>query len=254
MPGAIAARTSGLSGRASESGRLKSFSTSFAGRVLKIHLIGICGTGMGSLAGLLAAAGHEVRGSDENVYPPVSTMLERQGIRLLSGYLPSNLDWGPDLVVIGNIVTRANQEAEEVLRRELQYWSFPQAVDEFFLKNRHPVVVAGTHGKTTTSALMAWVSREEGRDPSWLVGGVLRGQERSFQLGSGEQFIIEGDEYESAYFDKGSKFLHYRPRTAILTSVEFDHAEIFKDLDAVKRVFAAFLALVPEDVVLGVCA
>ena len=223
-------------------------------QLLKIHLIGICGTGMGSLAGLLAAAGHEVRGSDENVYPPVSTMLERQGIRLMSGYLPSNLDWGPDLVVIGNIVTRANQEAEEVLRRELQYWSFPQAVDEFFLKNRHPVVVAGTHGKTTTSALMAWVMKEAGRDPSWLVGGVLRGQERSFQLGNGEQFIIEGDEYESAYFDKGSKFLHYRPRTAILTSVEFDHAEMFKDLDAVKRVFAAFLALVPEDGVLVVCA
>ncbi|HEV8375095.1 MAG TPA: UDP-N-acetylmuramate:L-alanyl-gamma-D-glutamyl-meso-diaminopimelate ligase [Candidatus Polarisedimenticolia bacterium] len=220
----------------------------------KIHLIGICGTGMGSLAGLFAAAGHEVRGSDENVYPPMSTMLEKQGIRLMPGYSPSNLDWHPDLVVIGNIVTRTNPEGEEVLRRGLPYRSFPQAVGEFFLEGRHPVVVAGTHGKTTTTALMGWVLMEAGRDPSWLVGGVLCGQERSFRLGKGSHFVIEGDEYESAYFDKGSKFLHYRPRTALLTSVEFDHAEMFQDLDSVKRAFAAFLALVPEDGALVVCA
>ena len=220
----------------------------------KVHLIGICGTGMGSLAGLLVEAGHEVRGSDENVYPPISTMLERQGIRLMSGFRPSNLDWGPDLVVIGNIVTRTNSEGEEVLRRGLQFRSFPQAVEEFFLRECHPVVVAGTHGKTTTSALMSWVLKEAGRDPSWLVGGVLRGQEVSFHLGKGEHFVIEGDEYESAYFDKGSKFLHYRPRTALLTSVEFDHAEMFKDLEAVKRAFAAFLALIPEDGTLVYCA
>ena len=220
----------------------------------KIHLIGICGTGMGSLAGLLAEAGHEVRGSDENVYPPISTMLERQGIRLMSGYRTANLDWGPDLVVVGNIATRTNPEAEEAVRRALPYRSFPQAVEEFFLRDRHPVVIAGTHGKTTTSALMAWVLREAGREPSWLVGGVLRGQDLSFHLGKGEHFVIEGDEYESAYFDKGSKFLHYRPRTAVLTSVEFDHAEMFKDLEAVKSAFAAFLALVPEDGTLIYCA
>jgi len=209
---------------------------------------------MGSLAGLFAAAGHEVRGSDENVYPPMSTMLERQGIRLMPGYQPSNLDWGPDLVVIGNVVSRSNSEAEEVLRRGLAYRSFPQAVGEFFLEGRHSIVIAGTHGKTTTSALMGWVLMEAGRDPSWLVGGVLCGQERSFRLGKGPHFVIEGDEYESAYFDKGSKFLHYRPRTAVLTSVEFDHAEMFKDLSAVKRAFSAFLALIPEDGALIVCA
>jgi UDP-N-acetylmuramate: L-alanyl-gamma-D-glutamyl-meso-diaminopimelate ligase len=220
----------------------------------KIHLTGICGTGMGSLAGLLAEAGHEVRGSDENVYPPISTMLERQGIQILSGYRPSNLEWGPELVVIGNIVTRNNPEGEEVLRRGLEYRSFPQAVDEFFLRDRHPVVIAGTHGKTTTSALLAWVLEEAGRGPSWLVGGVLRGQERSFHLGRGEHFVIEGDEYESSYFDKGSKFLHYRPRTAVLTSVEFDHAEMFKDLDAVKRAFVDFLAIIPEEGTLVFCA
>jgi len=221
---------------------------------MRVHLIGICGTGMGSLAGLLVEAGHEVRGSDENVYPPISTMLKNQGIRVMSGYRASNLDWGPELVVIGNIVTRTNPEGEEVLRRQLAYRSFPQAVDEFFLRQRHPVVVAGTHGKTTTSALMSWVLKEADRDPSWLVGGVLLGQERSFHLGGGEHFVIEGDEYESAYFDKGSKFLHYRPRTALLTSVEFDHAEMFKDLEAVKKAFAAFLALVPEDGTLVYCA
>jgi UDP-N-acetylmuramate: L-alanyl-gamma-D-glutamyl-meso-diaminopimelate ligase len=220
----------------------------------KIHLIGICGTGMGSLAGLLVEAGHEVRGSDENVYPPISTMLERQGIRLMSGYRAANLDWGPELVVVGNIATRTNPEAEEAVRRSLPYLSFPQAVEEFFLRDRHSVVIAGTHGKTTTSAIMAWVLREAGRDPSWLVGGVLRGQELSFHLGKGEHFVIEGDEYESAYFDKGSKFLHYRPRTALLTSVEFDHAEMFKDLEAVKQAFAAFLALLPEDGTLIYCA
>src|SRR5881628_1153658 len=134
----------------------------------KIHLIGICGTGMGSLAGLLSAAGHEVRGSDENVYPPISTMLREQGIEVAPDYRPSNLDWSPDLVVVGNVVSRGNPEGEEVLRRGLAYRSFPQAVEELFLADRHPVVVAGTHGKTTTSALMAWVLRKADRDPSWL--------------------------------------------------------------------------------------
>ena len=220
----------------------------------KIHLIGICGTGMGSLAGLLAEAGHRVRGSDENVYPPISTMLARQGIEVMSGYGPSNLDWGPDLVVIGNVISKANPEGEEVLRRGLAYRSFPQAVEEIFLRERHPVVIVGTHGKTTSSALMAWVLREAGRDPSWLVGGVLKGEDLSYHLGKGPHFVIEGDEYETAFFDKGSKFLHYRPRTAILTSVEFDHAEMFRDLEAVRAAFTAFLSLIPRDGSLVYCA
>jgi len=181
-------------------------------------------------------------------------MLREQGIEVLAGYRPSNLGWGPDLVVVGNVVTRENPEAEEVLRRGLAYRSFPQAVEELFLVDRHPVVVAGTHGKTTTSALMAWVLQEAGRDPSWLVGGVLRGENRSFYLGKGSLFVIEGDEYESAFFDRGPKFLHYRPRTGILTSVEFDHAEMFENLEAVKRAFASFLALIPEEGSLVYCA
>ncbi len=220
----------------------------------KIHLVGICGTGMGSLAGLLAEAGYEVRGSDENVYPPMSTMLEQLGITLMSGYRAGNLDWGPDLVVIGNIATASNPEAQAAVAGKLAWRSFPQAVEELFLRSSHPVVIAGTHGKTTTSALMAWVLKEAGRDPSWLVGGVLKGEDRSFHLGRGSTFVIEGDEYESAYFDKGSKFLHYRPRTAILTSVEFDHAEMFVDLEAVKKTFAAFIALIPADGALVCCA
>jgi UDP-N-acetylmuramate: L-alanyl-gamma-D-glutamyl-meso-diaminopimelate ligase len=220
----------------------------------KIHLVGICGTGMGSLAGLLREAGHEVRGSDEHVYPPISTMLADQGIQVLSGYRPSHLDWSPDLVIIGNIATRDNPEAEEVRRRGLPFRSFPQAVAELFLADRHPIVVTGTHGKTTTSALMAWVLQEADRDPSWLVGGVLRGGNRSFRLGAGPHFVIEGDEYESAFFDKGSKFLHYRPQTAVLTSVEFDHAEMFRDLEAVKAAFRAFLALIPPEGDLIYCA
>ncbi len=220
----------------------------------KIHLVGICGTGMGSLAGLLAEAGYEVRGSDENVYPPMSTMLEQLGITLMSGYRAGNLDWGPDLVVIGNIATASNPEAQAAVAGKLAWRSFPQAVEELFLRSSHPVVIAGTHGKTTTSALMAWVLKEAGRDPSWLVGGVLKGEDRSFHLGRGSTFVIEGDEYESAYFDKGSKFLHYRPRTAILTSVEFDHAEMFADLQAVKKTFAAFIALIPADGALVCCA
>jgi UDP-N-acetylmuramate: L-alanyl-gamma-D-glutamyl-meso-diaminopimelate ligase len=221
---------------------------------IKIHLIGICGTGMGSLAGLLREAGHTVRGSDENVYPPISTMLARMEIPVMTGYSAANLDWGPDRVVVGNIVSRTNPEAEEVLRRGLPFWSLPQAVEELFLQERHPVVIAGTHGKTTTSALMGWVLREAGRDPSWLVGGVLKGDDRSYGLGRGPYFVIEGDEYETSFFDKGSKFLHYRPRTAILTSVEFDHAEMFADLEAVRTAFSAFLALVPEDGTLVYCS
>jgi len=221
---------------------------------LKIHLVGICGTGMGSLAGLLVEGGHQVRGSDENVYQPISGMLERLGVPVMLGYGPANLDWGPDLVIIGNIVSKANPEAEEVTRRGLAVKSFPQAVEELFLADRHPVVVVGTHGKTTTSALMAWVLRAADRDPSWLVGGVLQGQDRSYRLGGGPHFVIEGDEYETSFFDKGSKFLHYRPRTAILTSVEFDHAEMFRDLAAVKEAFSAFIALIPPEGALIHCA
>ena len=222
--------------------------------VRRVHLTGICGTGMGSLAGLLADAGIEVRGSDESVYPPMSTMLREKGIRLIEGYRAENLDDRPDLVVIGNIATRSNPEAVAAAERGIPYLSMPQAIGRLFLEGRHPIVVSGTHGKTTTSALLAWVLSAGGRDPSFLVGGVLRNFNRSYALGRGEDFVIEGDEYETAFFDKGPKFLHYRPRTAILTSVEYDHAEMFPDLQSVKEAFRKFVALVPADGLLIYCA
>jgi UDP-N-acetylmuramate: L-alanyl-gamma-D-glutamyl-meso-diaminopimelate ligase len=208
---------------------------------------------MGSLAGLLADAGFEVRGSDEAVYPPMSTMLRDKGIRLLDGYRAEHLDDRPDLVVIGNIATRANPEAVAAAERGIPFMSMPQAIARLFLEGRHSIVVAGTHGKTTTAGLMAWVLSAAGRDPSFLVGGVLRNFNRSYGLGRGGEFVIEGDEYETAFFDKGPKFLHYRPATAILTSVEFDHAEMFADLAAVKEAFRRFVTIVPPDGLLVFC-
>ncbi len=222
--------------------------------VRRIHLIGICGTGMGSLAGLLVDAGYEVRGSDQAVYPPMSTMLREKGIRLLEGFLPEHLDDRPDLVIVGNIATRTNPEAVAAAERGIPFLSMPQAIGRLFLERSHPIVIAGTHGKTTTAALMAWVLTAAGRNPSFLVGGVLRNFNRSYGLGRGEEFVIEGDEYETAFFDKGPKFLHYRPRTGILTSVEFDHAEMYPDIDSVKEAFRQFVRLVPEDGLLIYCA
>jgi UDP-N-acetylmuramate: L-alanyl-gamma-D-glutamyl-meso-diaminopimelate ligase len=214
----------------------------------KIHLIGICGTGMGSFAGLLKAAGHDVRGSDSDVYPPMSTQLAEQGIAVMDGYRPSNLDWTPDVVVVGNVCTRDQIEVKAAAERGLRLTSFPALLEELFLKGGHPLVVAGTHGKTTTAALAAFALSDAGRDPSFLVGGVPQNFGRGWRLGrSGGLFVVEGDEYDTAFFDKGSKFLHYRPRTAILTSVELDHVDIFDSLDAVKEAFHKFVALLPPD-------
>ena len=222
--------------------------------VRRIHLVGICGTGMGSLAGLLVDAGYQVRGSDESVYPPMSTMLRTKGITLLEGFRAEHLDDRPDLVIIGNIATRTNPEAVAAQQRDLPFLSMPQAIGRLFLEGRHPIVVCGTHGKTTTSGLLAWVLSSGGRDPSFLVGGVLRNFNQSYGLGSGEEFVVEGDEYETAFFDKGPKFMHYQPRTAILTSVEFDHAEMFADLEAVKAAFRRLVDLVPADGRLFYCS
>jgi UDP-N-acetylmuramate: L-alanyl-gamma-D-glutamyl-meso-diaminopimelate ligase len=209
---------------------------------------------MGSLAGLLRSLGLEVRGSDENVYPPISTMLETLRIPVMGGYRPANLDPAPDLVVVGNIVGRANPEAAAVIERGLRYMSMPEAIGEFVLEGRHPVVISGTHGKTTTSALMSHVLRSAGRDPSWIVGGVMIGSDRSFNLGEGDHVVVEGDEYETSFFDKGPKFLHYRPRTAILTSIEYDHAEMYPDMASIERAFARFVDLIPPDGTLVACA
>lgn len=216
---------------------------------MNIHMIGICGTGMGSLAGLLRDAGHAVRGSDQEVYPPISTMLRDKGIPVLEGYRAANIldaKPRPDLVIVGNIANRQNPEVQGLLESGIPYLSMPQALGRFFLASRHPVVVAGTHGKTTTTAMIARMLMDAGRGPSFLVGGILKDLDQSYRLGEGNAFVIEGDEYETSFFDKDPKFLHYMPRTAILTSVEYDHAEMFPSLEAVKDAFARFVALVPK--------
>jgi UDP-N-acetylmuramate: L-alanyl-gamma-D-glutamyl-meso-diaminopimelate ligase len=221
---------------------------------MKVHLVGICGTGMGSLAGLLKAAGHDVRGSDEHVYPPMSTQLAEQGIPVSQGFRAENLDWMPDRVVVGNVCRKDHVEVLAAADRGLTLDSFPSLLSELFLREKRSVVVAGTHGKTTTSSILAHVLHDAGRDPSFLIGGVPLNFRQSWRLGQGPEFVVEGDEYDTAFFDKGSKFLHYRPRVAILTSVEFDHADIFRDEEAVKTAFRKFVALMPEDGQLLVCA
>ncbi len=225
------------------------------GAVRRIHLVGVAGTGMGSFAGMLKAAGYDVTGSDENVYPPMSDMLKAWGIPVLTPYRPENLDAArPDLVIIGNVIRRVNPEATEVRARRLPQVSFPAALGELFLKRAHSVVVAGTHGKTTASSIMAHVLVEAGKDPSFLVGGVTQNYAGNYRIGQGPHFVVEGDEYDTAYWDKGSKFLHYQPRTAILTSVEFDHADIFRDLPHYEATFEKFVRLIPPEGQLVVCA
>ncbi len=220
-----------------------------------IHLVGVGGTGMGSFAGMLKAAGYEVSGSDENVYPPMSDMLAKWGIKTLTPYAPSNLDAAkPDLVIIGNVIRRVNAEATEVRARKIPQMSFPAALGSLFLKQRHSIVVAGTHGKTTTSSMMGHVLAAAGKDPTFLVGGVTKNYSGNYRLGKGPHFVVEGDEYDTAYFDKGPKFLHYQPKTLILTSVEFDHADIYRDLPHYEAAFEKLVQLVPADGTIAVSA
>jgi UDP-N-acetylmuramate: L-alanyl-gamma-D-glutamyl-meso-diaminopimelate ligase len=221
---------------------------------MKLHLIGIAGTGMGSLAGLLRAAGHDVRGSDEHVYPPMSTQLAEQDIVVFEGFRPENLDWDPERVVVGNVCRRDHVEVVAAQQRRIPITSFPAVLSELFLQHRRSVVIAGTHGKTTTASLMAQVLSEAGRDPSFLIGGVPLNFRQSWRLGRSEEFVVEGDEYDTAFFDKKSKFLHYRPQVVVLTSVEFDHADIFRDDTAVKDAFREFVERIPAGGDLVVCA
>ncbi len=202
---------------------------------------------MGALAGLLAQDGHQVRGSDESLYPPMSTQLEAAGIPVFRGFSPENLDWAPDRVVVGNVCSRDHVEVRAAQDRGIPLESFPSMLASALLGGRDSLVVAGTHGKTTTASLLAWLLRTAGQDPSFLIGGVPLNLERGYHLGQGRAFVLEGDEYDTAFFDKKSKFLHYRPRRAILTSVEFDHADIFSGLDEVRAAFREFVALIPED-------
>ncbi len=200
---------------------------------------------MASLAGMLQARGHRVTGSDENVYPPMSTMLETLGIRVAAGYRAENLDIAPDCVVVGNALPRGNAEVEATLNRRLIYRSQAEVVKEEFIRGRRSLVVAGTHGKTTTTSIAAWLLERGGLNPGFLVGGVVRNFETSFRVCDSDYFIIEGDEYDTAYFDKGPKFMHYLPETAIVGNIEFDHADIYPNLDAIKLAFRRLMNLVP---------
>jgi UDP-N-acetylmuramate: L-alanyl-gamma-D-glutamyl-meso-diaminopimelate ligase len=211
-------------------------------RALKVHLIGIAGTGMGALARLLKQAGHEVRGSDTGIYPPMSDQLDKAGIEVMVGYGPENLGWNPDAVVVGNVCSKDHPEVVEAQRRQLELESFPSMLAKTLLAERDSLVVAGTHGKTTTTSLVSWLLRVGGRDPSFLIGGVPLNLETGAHLGGGKPIVLEGDEYDTAFFDKGSKFLHYRPKRAILTGVEYDHVDMFPDFEALRSTFRKFVA------------
>ena len=210
-----------------------------------IHLIGICGTAMASLAGMLQQRGFRVTGSDAAAYPPMSDFLASLGIPVAQPFAAANLEPRPDLVVVGNAISRGNVELEHVLDQRIPFCSLPQILHDEFLRGKEVLVVAGTHGKTTTTSMLAWIFHTAGLQPSFLIGGIAENFGSSFQLGQGKHFILEGDEYDTAFFDKGPKFLHYFPDSVILTSVEFDHADIYKDLDAVETAFKRLVNLVP---------
>lgn len=209
------------------------------------HLIGICGTAMASLAGMLQSRGHKVTGSDQNVYPPMSTQLEALGIEIIQGYKAENTDAPRDITVVGNTIMRGNPELEEVLNRKLEYCSQAETVREEFIRGKHSLIVAGTHGKTTTTSIAAWVCEVGGLDPTFLVGGVVQNFGQSFRVTDSDYFVIEGDEYDTAFFDKKPKFMSYLPEIAIINNIEFDHADIYKDLDAIKWQFSRLMNLVP---------
>ena len=221
---------------------------------MHFHLIGICGTAMASLAGMLNARGHRVTGSDSNVYPPMSTQLEALGIKIIDGYKKENAHIGADVFVVGNAISRGNSELEEVLTKKLNYRSLAEVVKEEFLRGRRALVVAGTHGKTTTTSVATWVSETGGLNPSFLVGGIVQNFGASFRVSESEYFVIEGDEYDTAFFDKKPKFMHYLPEIAIVSNIEFDHADIYDDVEQIKREFFRLMNIVPSNgkVIVGI--
>ena len=209
---------------------------------------------MATLAAMLKAQGYHVTGSDRGIYPPMSDFLAQADISVIQGYQAGNLEPAPDLVVVGNAVSRTNPEVESLLTTDIPYVSFPQAMGEFFLAGKRPLVVAGTHGKTTSTAMLAWILEQAGRSPSLLVGGISRNFGQGYRLGTGQDFVIEGDEYDSAFFDKGPKFLHYRPQAALLNAIEFDHADIYQDLGQIKAAFRRLLEIVPSGAPIVACS
>jgi UDP-N-acetylmuramate: L-alanyl-gamma-D-glutamyl-meso-diaminopimelate ligase len=226
----------------------------FMNAIHRIHLIGICGTAMASLAAMLKDGGYEVAGSDEGIYPPMSDFLAQKQIRTFQGFDPANLQPEPDLVIIGNALSRGNPEIEHVLNFRLQFLSFPEALKHFYLHEKTPVVVTGTHGKTTTTSMIAWGLHSAGLQPNYLIGGIAENFRSSCGMEGGRHFVIEGDEYDSAFFDKGPKFLHYMPWLAVIGNVEFDHADIYENLDAIKLQFRRFVNLIPQQGYLAVGA
>jgi len=222
--------------------------------VHRIHLIGICGTGMASLAAMLKDRDYDVTGSDEGVYPPMSDFLSQKQIPVSQGYHIRNLAANPDLVIIGNALSRGNPEIEYVLNRKMPYISFPEALKFFFLQKKTPIVVTGTHGKTTTASMIAWILHTAGFNPDFLIGGISENFRSSYGLEGGQYCVVEGDEYDSAFFDKGPKFLHYLPYVAVIGNIEFDHADIYTDLEAIKLQFRRFVHLIPQQGYLAVGA
>src|ERR1700681_1193471 len=213
----------------------------------KFHFLGICGTAMGSIAAALRERGFTVTGSDENVYPPMSTFLEEKGIKLYQGYRAENIPPDTDLIVIGNAMKRGNPEVEAVLNRKLFYLSLPEVLKNYFLRGRHNLVVTGTHGKTTTTALLTWIMETAGHKPGYLIGGIPKNFGEGGRLNDSKFFVIEGDEYDTAFFDKRSKFVHYLPELVIVNNIEFDHADIFNNLDEIKLSFRRLLRIVPQN-------
>ncbi len=213
----------------------------------KFHFIGISGTAMGSVAAALRERGFKVTGSDESVYPPMSTFLEEGGIKLHQGYAKENIPNDADVVVIGNAMKRGNPEVEAVLNRKLFYLSLPEVLKNYFLRGKHNLVVTGTHGKTTTTALLAWIMEKAGRKPAYVIGGIPKNFGHGARLNDSKYFVIEGDEYDTAFFDKRSKFIHYLPELVIVNNIEFDHADIFKNVEEIKLSFKRLLNIVPQN-------
>jgi len=212
-----------------------------------LHFLGICGTAMGSVAAALGDRGFRVTGSDENVYPPMSIFLQKKGIALAEGYRAENIPANVDVVVIGNAIKRGNPEVEAVLNRKLFYLSLPEVLKNYFLRGRHNLVVTGTHGKTTTTALLAWIMEKAGRKPGYVIGGLPKNLGQGARLNDSKFFVVEGDEYDTAFFDKRSKFIHYLPELVIVNNIEFDHADIFNNLDEIKLSFRRLLNIVPQN-------